>query len=358
MTGPAKSGGLSIFDRPMPDLDLTLQEAARIIRESMKDKSYRQYPIGLEAGAYLRARRKRFTSRSYQDVESCLDKLSRYFCDLELRDLEPPVGTERIEEFLEHQWGHREARTYNKNLSNLRAFFKWQVIRGNLHGDPTLPIERAKTRGVHRTTFSEDQRRAIIVAQDELRDRLAVRLLLYFGLRKGALLKVQFKHFDHARRRLTIFTKGGKVQTLTLDHGGFWLELERLILDTQANPSDYLLCHRKLHPVSFEKGTRRALEYRVTYRPDRPMGEHGAHNWWYRCLERAGVVQHGTTSGERMHKARHTAGQFVLDRTGGNVKAAQKLLGHASMQTTADVYLDWDIDRLSTTMGEVLEDLE
>ena len=49
------------------------------------------------------------------------------------------------------------------------------------------------------------------------------------------------------------------------------------------------------------------------------MSDHGLHDWWYACLERAGVVEEGTTSGERMHKARHTAGQRVLDVT-GNLK--------------------------------------
>jgi len=85
--------------------------------------------------------------------------------------------------------------------------------------------------------------------------------------------------------------------------------------------------------------------------PDKPMTDHG--NWWYRCLERAGVVAAGTTSGERMHKARHTAGQRVLDAT-GNLKAVQKLLGHASIQTTGDVYADWDIDQLAQTLADVL----
>ena len=84
------------------------------------------------------------------------------------------------------------------------------------------------------------------------------------------------------------------------------------------------------------------------------MSDHGLHDWWYACLERAGVVEPGTTSGERMHKARHTAGQRVLDVT-GNLKAAQKLLGHSSIQTTGDVYADWDIDQLADTMRAVLE---
>jgi hypothetical protein len=35
-------------------------------------------------------------------------------------------------------------------------------------------------------------------------------------------------------------------------------------------------------------------------------------DWWSGCLARAGVIAEGTTRGERMHKARHTAGQRVL----------------------------------------------
>jgi site-specific recombinase XerC len=70
------------------------------------------------------------------------------------------------------------------------------------------------------------------------------------------------------------------------------------------------------------------------------MGEATVHRWWYRCLGQAGIVATGTTSGEHMHKARHTAGQRVLDAT-GNLKAVQKLLGHASIQTTGDICADW-----------------
>jgi site-specific recombinase XerC len=85
------------------------------------------------------------------------------------------------------------------------------------------------------------------------------------------------------------------------------------------------------------------------------MGVNGTHRWWYRCLANAGIVPEGTTSGEKMHKARHTAGQRVLDST-GNLKAVQKLLGHASIQTTGDIYADWDIDQLAATMAEVLSE--
>jgi integrase len=89
--------------------------------------------------------------------------------------------------------------------------------------------------------------------------------------------------------------------------------------------------------------------------PNLPMGVHGLHNWWYRCLQRAGIVAAGVTSGARMHEARHTAGQRVLDAT-GDLKAVQKLLGHESIQTTGDIYTDWDVEQLAESQIEAVQD--
>jgi integrase len=327
-----------------------------MLRDSLKDKSYRAYPLGEEAGRYLRHKRKRLTADSYRDYEACLDKLARHFTDLEIEDFEPPVGTERLEEFLDHRWGDREPRTYNKNLSIVHDFMEWQVLRGKLHGDPTLPIQRAKARQVYRTTFTPEQIHAILAENHERRDRLALRLLLVYGLRKGALRAIQFKHFDHYRRRLTVFTKGQTVQEIPIPSPAFWHELGILIAETEAQPGWFLLPRRKAIPRDFDPETGKATRMETHLFQDQPMGQHGAHDWWYRCLATAGVVEPGTTRGERMHKARHTAGQNVLDLTKGNLKAVQKLLGHASMQTTGDVYTDWDIDKLTETLAEILTD--
>lgn len=39
----------------------------------------------------------------------------------------------------------------------------------------------------------------------------------------------------------------------------------------------------------------------------------------------------------------------------GNLKAVQKLFGHASIQMTGDIYTNWDIDQLTATMAIALE---
>jgi integrase len=335
---------------------LTLEQAVRIVaaspavvarlnRDRMRDKSYQLTPLGAEVAAYLRQKRKRLTDASMRAYESSLDKLARHFADLELADFEPPVGTERIEEYLDEHWGQKAPGTYNVNLSITGDFFKWAVIRGYLHGNPCLPIQQAKKRQIHRERFSDDVRRRIIAEQDDLRDQLALRLLLDYGLRKGALTAVQFKHFDHVRKRLTIFTKGGKVRDIPIPDPAFWNDLGRHIIDVSAQPHHYLMASFKVIP---RLGVKRY--------PEKPMSASaGMHRWWYGCLARAGVVAQGTTSGTRMHTARYTAGQRVLDAT-GDLKLTQKLLGHESIRTTADIYVDYDIDQWAAMLAKVLSE--
>src|SRR5262245_61344498 len=77
-------------------------------------------------------------------------------------------------------------------------------------------------------------------------------LLLRVGLRKSALRVVQFRHFDHAQRRLTVFTKGGKVQTVPVVDA-FWNELERWILDWEAQPMPAGATAQKSFPPAFRE---------------------------------------------------------------------------------------------------------
>lgn len=341
----------------------------------------------LETAEYLRFKNNRLTPASRRAYAACLAELARFHTGRALDEFQPPAGTRLVEAFMTATWGSRAPRTYNKNLTIVHDFFEWQVRRGRLHGDPTLPLERAKPRAVHRTTFTAEQRDAILSANPDLRDAIALRLLLDYGIRKGALQRVQLEHFDAHRRRLVVFTKGDRLHRLPIPDPAFWADLDQL----GGHPADYLLAYRRTVTRRPSETVAQALHERLlalitdagslgsprltgtlteaetlleqastvgTHEPtrldpSRPLGEHGVHDWWYRCLARAGLVPAGTTSGLRLHTARHTAGQRVLDKT-GNLKAAQKLLGHASIQTTADSYTDWDLDQLAETMREVL----
>jgi len=188
------------------------------------------------------------------------------------------------------------------------------------------------------------ERDLVLAAAEDPADRVALRLLLDYGLRKSALRSVRLRDFDRERRRLSFVTKNQRQQTLPLVDDGLWQDLA-------GCEGDYLLCRRRQVWRGYtEDGGSRFDHKRY---PAFPMGLHGLHRWWYKRLEAAGLVEPGTTSGQRMHKARHSAGQRVLDRT-GNLKAVQKLLGHASISTTADIYVDWDIEQLAETMRKTL----
>jgi hypothetical protein len=270
---PPKRSGPGIKERS-PDATTTLQPlqiAARVQRDALKNKAYRAFPIGQEAGTYLRQNRGRLLPNTYTTYESCLDKLARNFCDLELSDFEPPIGTERLEKFIDEEWGAQSARTRAKNISIIKGFFDWAVLRGKLHGDPARPIRPPKKRGVHRETFSHDERMQIVADGPDpehlFRDRCALRLLPTYATRKDSLRQVQFRHFDHNRRRLTIFTKGAKVRTLPIVEAGFWDDLGRHIIEWEAQPDDYLLCRRTLRPNRHKAGEKFVVEYRTE-----PMG--------------------------------------------------------------------------------------
>lgn len=320
---------------------------ARVAREDLKDKSYLASPMGREIGRYLAAKKKELTTSSFIGYETCLHKLALKFADLALADLELPAGGDLIEQWMDERWGDAEPGTYNVNHSILRDFFRWQIRRQRMQSNPMDVVGRARKKEVYRTTFTKDQHRAIIASASELRDRIALRLLLDHGLRKGALQKIQFGHFDHQRKRLTVFTKGSKVRSVPLPEPALWMDLERLILDWEAEPEHYLMCLVKPIPKA---GVRRF--------PQRPLSSTALHRWWYARLNDAGLVAKNTTGTQRtmnMHTARHTAGQRVLDAT-GDLKLTQKFLGHSSIQTTGDIYVDYDVAEVAQRIARILED--
>jgi hypothetical protein len=95
-TSPRSNGGTA---------RLTLGEAARIIREAVKDKSYRSTPIGLEVAHFIRWFRNECgaTVETLRDYEAILAKLSIDHADLELADFEPPGGTTHLREFIDER---------------------------------------------------------------------------------------------------------------------------------------------------------------------------------------------------------------------------------------------------------------
>jgi site-specific recombinase XerC len=327
---------------------VTVQElawASRVVRDAVKDRSYRATPLGLKVARYCRWKKNEWgaTIETMRDYERTLAWLALDHADLDLVDFEPPVGTERVREFLEHRWGDRTARTRAKNLSIIRDFFRWSVREGHMHGDPTVPILRPRQRKPRTTTFAIGVGDLVIAAQPRARDRVALALMFHVAVRKGELRGVQFKHFDHGRHQLWVFGKGQKWRAVPLIHQATVLELERYILDHAPAPDDYLLYPEKRGP----HGTHGPIDV-LWHDTKRKLSSSATHRWWAACLERAGVPH------QRMHEARHTAITAVVRAT-GNLKAAQLLAGHESIQTTADIYSHLDTSDVANALRKTYE---
>lgn len=345
------------------DSALDYATATRIVREGVRDKAYRAYPLGGEWAAYMRWGRGRWTPATYREYESCGDKFAREFPDLELTDFEPPVGVERLEEFLDKLWGDSAPGTYNKHVTTLAGFFKFAVLKGKMHGDPTLPLRRRKKRDIHRSVYNEDLTSRILALGPSdnqkylYRDKVCLRLLLERGIRKGTLRAIQYKHFDRARKTVTLFSKGGKIRDLRIGDDAFWSDLDLAQMALGAQPEHYLLASRHTFnrfagydPVTGKAKTERIEEDRL----DKPLSSTATHHWWYGCLERAGVAAKGQRAGEKMHKARHSAGQALLEET-HDIVLVQKLLGHASPATTQEHYVGYDEFAVDDHMQAMLE---
>jgi len=311
--------------------DLTLARALEIVQAATKDKSFLRLPFGQEVERYLASKKKVLTPASRETWESALHKLVMAFPTCELKDFELPAGGRMLERFMDERWGDAKPATYNKILTVIADFFKWQVKHGYMKGNPADVVDRAKPRDSERRTFTEDQVHAVLASATELRDRIALRLLFVYGLRRGELLKLQVKHADYTRKKITIFGKGGKVRRLPIPHPAFWTDWERWILETGAEPDHFLFCS-----AVGNQHHRRELR-------TQPASERLLFYWWVDRLAEARVPY------LNMHSARHTAGQRLLDAT-GNLKAVQVLLRHSNIATTASTYVDWNDDQLAASM--------
>jgi integrase len=304
---------------------LTLGEAARIMREAVKDKSYRSTPVGLEVAHFIRWFRNEYgaTAETLRDYEAILAKLAIDHADLELRDFEPPEGTTRLREFIDERWGEAAPRTRKKIRAVLMSFFKWAQAEFKLHGNPVVPIRSPRLRDVERELFSAEDVARIVTVQPELRDRVALKLLFLMGLRKGELAAIRYRDFDLGRRRLRVHGKGGKIRHTPIPTED--LRQEIFELSRGRDGREYLMFPRKTGAVRWEDRTK-------------PLSGPALHRWWYACLARAGVVKAGTTHGRKMHGARYTSGtEFYLAT--GDIYATQQLLGHADVSTTANIYV-------------------
>jgi integrase len=151
-----------------------------------------------------------------------------------------------------------------------------------------------------------------------------VLLLAYTGLRWGEVIALRVRDVDFSRRRLSISENAVEVGPETI----------------VGTPKSH-----KRRSVPFPLFLREALAQAAAGKQPNDLlfsgrfGEHvnratrGQRSWFKTALDRAGLEP------MTVHDLRHTAASLAVS-AGANVKAVQRMLGHASAAMTLDVYAD------------------
>jgi integrase len=186
----------------------------------------------------------------------------------------------------------------------------------------------------------EDLARLVAVAGP---DGPALRFLALTGLRFGEFAALRVRHVDLERRRLTVAESVSEV-------GG------RLVWSSTKS--------HKTRRVPIAASLVRDLTVRCSYREADELvftapqgGPLRINNWRPRVFdpacERAGLT------GLTPHDLRHTAASLAVS-AGANVKAVQRMLGHASAAMTLDVYAGLfadDLDDVAARLDLVVPDM-
>lgn len=220
--------------------------------------------------------------------------------------------------------------TVNRTTTDLlrklfsRARRKWGA---RFEHEPDWKDHRLKERGeVVRELRAEEELPLFEHLGDGYRDLW--RFALASGLRLAECF-IRWDQIDWSARTITVTQKGARSHTVPLTN-----DMVAIITPQRGRHPEWVftyLCRRSSRKLGHEKGQR----YPVTYE--------GMKSAWRRKRVKAGAAD------MRFHDNRHTAASRLVRRT-GNLKAAQKLLGHANIATTARFYAHVDMDDLRSLM--------
>lgn len=304
----------------------------RRLEVALRDREWEGCPIGRDVAAFMRAFR--WTSESehsHRAYESVLALLALRHSDWNsLEDFCSAVGVEYLREFLDVEWGGCASATKARQIGIVHSFFRWAVEDKRISWNPSTTIRAPRLRRrATRQAYDLTVLYKLVSAQDSDRDRAGMELLCRLGLRRDELRRVVVREIDLLRGYILIHGKGRKDELVPLapsmlaEASPFYLHVR------SRDPREYLLYGRD--------------------RRFQPLSSAGVHNWFKRCVQKAGLPETIT-----MHEMRHSAADAV-HRIKGDVALAQQLLRHESLATT-QAYLHPTKRDLAEALGTLDEE--
>ena len=209
------------------------------------------------------------------------------------------------------------------------------VRDGRIARNPAAEVRLPRARRPEKRFLTHEQVRALADAAGP--HRAVILTLAYCGLRWGELAALRVQGVDPLRRRLLVTEAvtevGGRLVWGTpKDHQCREVPLPRFLADALAEQ----VAGRGPQDLVFTTA-RGAVLRNLNFRRDA----------FDRAATQAGL------DGLTPHELRHTAAALAIS-AGANVKAVQRMLGHASAAMTLDVYaglFDADLDGMADRLG-------
>ena len=217
------------------------------------------------------------------------------------------------------------ASTRARRLYALRSLWgfleKTEVVQANPCRKVSVPKAR---QNVPQYLTPEECEALLEATQDQYysslgpRDRAALSLLIYTGMRRQELLDLTLDDVNLMEGTLRVVGgKGNKTRLLPL------------VSEAQEAVAEWL-----------ERRAQNGHRQLLTGRDGRPLGTHGLNLLFHRAAEKAGLQRDGIT----LHTLRHSFATMLLHKR-VDLVSLQRLLGHSSLETTS-IYLHVDMTRL------------
>lgn len=239
-------------------------------------------------------------------------------------------------------WKARSAQTVRRAVFVLSGILAIAARDGAMSKNPVTGVALpAKTRKPHRY-LTHEQVATLVRCADTPEHALLLDYLAYSGNRWGEAVALRTRHLNMLRSRIRIddnavyvrgayvfgTPKSGKSREVAMP-GHLTLDLARAC---EGKGEDGFVFGDGLSPLPYP---------------------HATSGWFVHAVRRARKLD-PTIPAITPHDLRHTAASLAID-AGANVKAVQRMLGHASAAITLDEYTDLFDDAIDTVASKMSE---
>ena len=220
-------------------------------------------------------------------------------------------------------------RSLQRNLSSIRAFYRYLLKTGEVSTNPAIGIITPKTARKLPKLLDVDQTCQLLEIKENdvlaIRDKAILELIYSSGLRLAEIISLDIDDIDFSDRVLTVTGKGKKTRNIPI--GKYAIQA----IDDWLKNRQALTSNNKKALFISNRGNRispRSIQQRIK-------------KW---------AIKQGLSTHVYPHMLRHSFASHILESS-GDLRAIQELLGHADISTT-QIYTHLDFQHLAQVYDE------